>query len=93
MTACKKCRKPLIGDDLKFKNCTPCRKIINDAKKLDQLHRPEIYEHRLELMRLNMIKRRTEPEFRKKELDYQIEYCNKRGITLNDLRGEIFVQL
>ena len=88
--SCKSCKNILIGDDLKFKNCFICRKNINDAKKLDQFENPEKYERRLLSMRTNISKRRKDPAFQKQELDYQINYCIKRGISLNELRGEIF---
>ena len=50
---------------------------------------PVAYEKKKQSDGENIRKRRVNPEFKKKELEYQINYCKKRGITLNRLWAEI----
>ena len=84
---CNSCKQQKPDD--RFKNCEGCRKKKYD-KLLDYYNRnPEVYERCKSNDRKRMTEKRQTPEFRAKEALYLAEYCQKKGLTYQELWKEI----
>ena len=80
-----------------YKRCQECNMKANNCRKkyLDKLKetRPEKYQEitdkKNEINREYLRKKRQDPEFKKREQEYQKEYCERKGISKEDLWYEI----
>ena len=86
---CRVCKKDKPDDGIR--TCEPCLKKAREYNKQYRATRHEFRARKNANDRAYSQERRTDPKFQAKELRYQLEYCKKRAINLQDLIEMIHV--
>ena len=84
MRTCTKCKKEHTSS---LKLCEECREKVRQYR--EKMKANGQYGAYLEKQRELMRRKRENPEYRARELEYQMRYCDERGKTLHGLWQEI----